>query len=67
MKSYGYWDEQWIEEMKEKTMNEVEAAVEEMENYPPPKVEDVFDHVYAVMPKQLAEQKESYLAHLGRR
>ncbi|MGB3259531.1 pyruvate dehydrogenase (acetyl-transferring) E1 component subunit alpha [Paenisporosarcina sp.] len=67
MKNYGYWDEQWIEEIKEKTMNEVEAAVEEMENYPAPNVEDVFDHVYAVMPKQLAEQKESYLAHLERR
>ncbi|MCZ8535926.1 pyruvate dehydrogenase (acetyl-transferring) E1 component subunit alpha [Paenisporosarcina quisquiliarum] len=67
MKNYGYWDEQWIEEMKEKTMNEVEEAVEEMENYPAPNVEDVFDHVYAVMPKQLAEQKESYLAHLERR
>lgn len=67
MKNYGYWDEQWIEEMKEKTMNEVEVAVNEMENYPAPNVEDVFDHVYAVMPKQLAEQKESYLAHLERR
>lgn len=67
MKNYGYWDEQWIEEMKEKTMQEVESAVDEMENYPAPNVEDVFDHVYAVMPDQLAEQKESYLAHLERR
>ncbi|EPD53929.1 pyruvate dehydrogenase (acetyl-transferring) E1 component, alpha subunit [Paenisporosarcina sp. HGH0030] len=67
MKNYGYWDEQWIKEMTEKTANEVEAAVDEMENYPPPNVEDVFNHVFAVLPVQLAEQKEAYLAHLGRR
>lgn len=67
MKNYGYWDEQWIEEVKEKTANEIDLAVEEMEKYPASNVEDVFDHVFAEMPPQLAEQKESYLAHLERR
>ena len=52
--------------LKKKQTNEIEAAVEEMESFPPPNVEDVFDHVYAEMPAQLAEQKEAYLAHLGR-
>jgi pyruvate dehydrogenase E1 component alpha subunit len=66
MKNYGYWDEQWIQEVKEKTTSEIELAVEEMENFPPPNVNDVFDHVFAEMPAQLAEQKESYLAHLER-
>ena len=67
MKNYGYWDEEWIVDMKGKTATEVEVAVEEMENYPAPNVEDVFDHVFSVMPAQLAEQKEAYLAHLKRR
>ena len=67
MKTYGYWEEKWIQEMTIKTTNEVEAAVVEMENFPAPNVEDVFDHVFAKMPAQLAEQKEAYLAHLERR
>lgn len=67
MKNYGYWDEKWIQEMTINTTNEVESAVEEMENFPAPNVEDVFDHVFAEMPAQLAEQKEAYLAHLERR
>jgi 2-oxoisovalerate dehydrogenase E1 component alpha subunit len=67
MKNYGYWDEKWIQEMTDHTTSEVEAAVEEMENFPASNVEDVFDHVFAEMPAQLAEQKEAYLAHLERR
>ena len=66
MKNYGYWNDEWIQATREKTAREVEAAVEEMEKFPPPKVEDVFNHVYAEMPAQLSEQKEAYLAHLGR-
>ena len=66
MKNYGYWDDQWVQDIKAKTTIEVEQAVEEMENFPPPNVNDVFDHVFAEMPTQLAEQKEAYLAHLER-
>jgi 2-oxoisovalerate dehydrogenase E1 component alpha subunit len=66
MKNYGYWNDEWIQAIKEKTTSEVDEAVEEMEKFPPPNVEDVFDHVYAEMPAHLAEQKEAYLAHLGR-
>lgn len=66
MKNYGYWNDEWIQATKAETTGEIEAAVEEMEKFPPPKVEDVFDNVYAVMPAHLVEQKEAYLAHLGR-
>ena len=66
MKNNGYWDEAWIAEIDEKIKTEVEAAVEAMESYPKANVEDLFDHVYAEMPAQLADQKESYLAHLRR-
>ena len=64
MKNYGYWNEEWITEAKEKTAKEIEAAVEEMERFPAADVNDLFDNVYAEMPADLAEQKESYLAHL---
>lgn len=67
MKNYGYYDDAWIQDIQEKTTQEVEDAVEEMEKFPPPNVEDVFDHVYAEMPAQLAKQKEAYLSHLGRK
>ncbi|MBE1555187.1 pyruvate dehydrogenase (acetyl-transferring) E1 component subunit alpha [Sporosarcina limicola] len=66
MKNYGYWDEEWIQRIKEETIIEIDTAVEEMERFPAPIVDDIFDNVFAVMPAQLAEQKESYLAHLGR-
>ena len=64
MKNYGYWDEVWVQETKEKTTDEIEAAVEEMESFPAPIVDDIFNHVYAEMPSHLAEQKNAYLEHL---
>jgi len=64
MKNYGYWNEEWIQEVKKIINSEIEAAVEGMEQFPAPVVDDIFDHVYAVMPAHLAEQKESYLTHL---
>ncbi|OCA89006.1 pyruvate dehydrogenase (acetyl-transferring) E1 component subunit alpha [Pseudobacillus wudalianchiensis] len=66
MKNHGYWDETWMAGIDEKIKAEVESAVEAMESYPKANVEDLFDHVYAEMPAQLADQKESYLAHLRR-
>lgn len=66
MQNYNYWDEEWVEEIKEKVKLEIDAAVEEMEQFPAPNIEDVFDHVFAEMPTQLAEQKEAYFEHLGR-
>ncbi|MEK3975259.1 pyruvate dehydrogenase (acetyl-transferring) E1 component subunit alpha [Psychrobacillus sp. FSL K6-1267] len=66
MKNYDYWNEEWIQATKEEISNEIDAAIEEMENFPPPNVEDVFNHVFAEMPDQLVEQKDAYLAYLGR-
>lgn len=64
MKNNGYWDEAWVQETAERITAEIEKAVEDMESYPAPNVEDLFDHVFAEMPAQLAEQKQSYLTHL---
>ncbi|MER2262739.1 MAG: pyruvate dehydrogenase (acetyl-transferring) E1 component subunit alpha [Psychrobacillus sp.] len=66
MKNYGYWNEEWLQATTEEISNEIDAAVEEMENFPAPNVEDVFNHVFAEMPAQLTEQKDAYLAYLGR-
>ncbi|HEX5565293.1 MAG TPA: pyruvate dehydrogenase (acetyl-transferring) E1 component subunit alpha [Sporosarcina sp.] len=65
MRNYGYWDEEWVAGIKDKTADEIEAAVDEMERFPAPNVEDLFDHVYAELPADLAAQKEAYLAQLG--
>ncbi|KAB7706572.1 pyruvate dehydrogenase (acetyl-transferring) E1 component subunit alpha [Bacillus aerolatus] len=64
MKNYGCWDEAWVADIQEQLKEEVEAAVEAMEKFPKANVEDLFDHVFAELPAQLADQKESYLAHL---
>ena len=64
MKNYGYWNEEWAQDIREKTDNEIEAAVVEMERVPAAKVEDLFNNVFENLPTQLIEQKEKYLAHL---
>ncbi|WP_210469269.1 pyruvate dehydrogenase (acetyl-transferring) E1 component subunit alpha [Sporosarcina sp. 6E9] len=66
MKNYGYWDEEWTLDIREKTDLEIESAVEAMEGYPAAKVEDLFINVFENMPAQLIEQKDKYLAHLRR-
>ncbi|MUK88679.1 pyruvate dehydrogenase (acetyl-transferring) E1 component subunit alpha [Ornithinibacillus sp. L9] len=66
MKNYGFWNEAEITQMKMNIEEEVEAAVKGMEEYPKAKVEDLFDHVYANPPKQLQEQKDTYLELLRR-
>ncbi|MGP4071087.1 pyruvate dehydrogenase (acetyl-transferring) E1 component subunit alpha [Piscibacillus sp. B03] len=66
MKNNDFWDEAWVEQLKSELTEEVESAVEAMEQYSKPNPEDLFDHVYANTPEQLSEQKQSYLALLGR-
>jgi 2-oxoisovalerate dehydrogenase E1 component alpha subunit len=66
MKNYGYWNEEWVSDIREKADNEIEVAVEAMEDYPAVKVEDLFNNVFEKMPAQLIEQKDKYLAHLRR-
>ncbi|GEN44496.1 pyruvate dehydrogenase (acetyl-transferring) E1 component subunit alpha [Alkalibacillus haloalkaliphilus] len=64
MKNYGHWNEEWISETKEKIENEVEAAVEAMENSPKANPADLFDYVFEQNPEHLEEQKDQYLAQL---
>lgn len=64
MKKNGCWDDEAMQKIHEACHAEVEEAVEQMEVFPPPKVDDLFDHLYAELPKQVIEQKEAYLASL---
>ncbi|WP_077324492.1 pyruvate dehydrogenase (acetyl-transferring) E1 component subunit alpha [Virgibacillus siamensis] len=62
MKTYGIWDEKKVSELKASLKNEVDQAIEAMEAYPQAKAEDMFDHIFAELPKQLLEQKETCLS-----
>ncbi|RPF53907.1 pyruvate dehydrogenase (acetyl-transferring) E1 component subunit alpha [Aquisalibacillus elongatus] len=66
MKNENLWDEAWINQVQLELENEVEVAVEAMENYPKANPEDLFDHVFETLPEQLDEQKQSYLDLIGR-
>lgn len=66
MKKYGFWEQDWFTEIDEKIKQEIESSVEAMESYPDPNVNDLFDHVFAVLPDQLMEQKKSVLEQLRR-
>ncbi|GGA82921.1 pyruvate dehydrogenase (acetyl-transferring) E1 component subunit alpha [Ornithinibacillus halotolerans] len=65
MKNAEYWDEAFITTTHVEVEEEVEAAVKAMEDYPAPRVEDLFDYVFAELPEQLKKQKASYLQLLG--
>ncbi|MFS0575240.1 pyruvate dehydrogenase (acetyl-transferring) E1 component subunit alpha [Sporosarcina sp. 179-K 3D1 HS] len=64
MKEYGYWDAEWVEVTSKKIEAEIEEAVVQMESFPAPNVDDLFDHVFEEMPWPIKEQKENYLESL---
>lgn len=61
MKNEGFWQDAYIQSTQVKIEEEIEEAVKAMETYPKPKVEDLFDHVFAELPSSLATQRDSYL------
>lgn len=64
MKKYDIWDEQTNSKMKSSLKDEVDQAIAEMEEYPEANAADMFDHLFAELPEQLLEQKESCLSLL---
>jgi pyruvate dehydrogenase E1 component alpha subunit len=66
MKLNGYWDEEWVTKIKEETASEVEQAVKDMESFPKPNVNDLFDYVFETPTWTIAKQKEQYLQLIGR-
>ncbi|GIO26701.1 pyruvate dehydrogenase (acetyl-transferring) E1 component subunit alpha [Ornithinibacillus bavariensis] len=61
MKNYGFWDDAYIQKTHQQVEEEIESAVKAMESYSKANVEDMFDYVFAEPPKQLLEQRDSYL------
>ncbi|WP_062352429.1 pyruvate dehydrogenase (acetyl-transferring) E1 component subunit alpha [Bacillus kwashiorkori] len=64
MKNNGYWDETWAQSVQNFAVEQIEKAIIEMEAYPPPNVNDLFDHVFAEPTWTIDEQKRNYLHHL---
>jgi len=64
MKIEKMWDESWHTSVLQRAADTVEAAVKEMESYPPADPNDLFDYVFEVAPWTIAEQKQAYFQHL---
>ena len=65
MKNEGLWDEEWTKQIQEEITEEVERAIREVESYPKPKVDDLFDHVFETPTWTIAKQNEEYFQLLG--
>ncbi|MDQ6597159.1 pyruvate dehydrogenase (acetyl-transferring) E1 component subunit alpha [Bacillus salipaludis] len=65
MKVNGFWDEEWALKVKEETESEVEQAVKDMESFPKPNINDLFDNVFEKPTWTIAKQKEQYLQLIG--
>ncbi|MDR4950526.1 pyruvate dehydrogenase (acetyl-transferring) E1 component subunit alpha [Neobacillus cucumis] len=66
MKANNFWDEDWVMKVKEETVTEVEQAVKDMESYPKPNINDLFDNVFEKATWTIAKQKEEYFQLIGR-
>ena len=66
MKANNFWDEDWVMKVKEETATEVEQAVKDMESYPKPNINDLFDNVFEKPTWTIAKQKEEYFQLIGR-
>ncbi len=64
MKQQGYADDLWIQNVAEEARIEIEEVVKRLETMPPPNVNDMFDHIFAVPTWTIQEQKDRYLRHL---
>lgn len=55
----GLWTEQQDETLNRDAEQMVNQAVQEMEAFPPPSVGDMFEHIYAEKPWNVAEQQQA--------
>lgn len=65
MQEMNMFDTGRAEDIRTKHQEEVEQAVAEMERFSKPDPNDLFDHTYAVMPAEVAQQKADYFALRG--
>ncbi|PFP30523.1 pyruvate dehydrogenase (acetyl-transferring) E1 component subunit alpha [Bacillus sp. AFS073361] len=66
MKANSFWDVDWVMKIKEEIATEVELAVKDMESYPKPNINDLFDNVFEKPTWTIAKQKEEYFQLIGR-
>ncbi|MBM7840087.1 pyruvate dehydrogenase E1 component alpha subunit [Alkalihalobacillus xiaoxiensis] len=64
LKEINAWTDNWFEELQAKITAEINNAVEEMEAFSKPDVNDLFDHVFATPVWPIEEQKARYLDHV---
>lgn len=64
MKNEGIWDDAWKETISQEAVKRIEIAIEEMEAFPNPNVDDLFDHVFAEATWTIKEQKDQYYEFL---
>jgi pyruvate dehydrogenase E1 component alpha subunit len=57
MDARGLWSEADEEKVREEASAEIEAAIEAVEQLPPPDPDDVFRYMFAEMTPQLEEQR----------
>lgn len=61
----GAWDETREEQLRSDCSEQVEAAVEEYLNTPPPPPEAMFDYMYETLPEAMEEQRENAIRYRG--
>jgi len=64
MKNKGIWDDAWAASIEEKASQTIEEAVKEMEAFPAPDVNDLFDHVFEKPTWTIEEQKQDYFEYM---
>eukprot|EP00735_Rhodelphis_limneticus_P005252 TRINITY_DN1701_c0_g1::TRINITY_DN1701_c0_g1_i1::g.17690::m.17690 TRINITY_DN1701_c0_g1::TRINITY_DN1701_c0_g1_i1::g.17690 ORF type:complete len:429 (-),score=111.06,sp/Q54M22/ODBA_DICDI/51.63/4e-144,E1_dh/PF00676.15/1.5e-88,TPP_enzyme_C/PF02775.16/2.3e+03,TPP_enzyme_C/PF02775.16/0.00033,Transketolase_N/PF00456.16/6.9e-05,Transketolase_N/PF00456.16/2.2e+03,DXP_synthase_N/PF13292.1/0.00072,DXP_synthase_N/PF13292.1/1.6e+02 TRINITY_DN1701_c0_g1_i1:276-1562(-) len=67
LKARGWWDEDQLgEKFQGQVRQDVLAALAKAENRPKPAISEVFNDVYDKIPRHLAEQQRSLLAHIAK-
>jgi len=64
LKNLGYWNDDWAETVQRDAEDKIEQAVREMESYPKPKVDDLFDYVFESPTWTIVDQKREYMSFL---
>jgi pyruvate dehydrogenase E1 component alpha subunit len=67
MEKVGLWSKSYEETVRSEAKEQVEGAVHEVENFPPPDPLDIFRFTYQELPMDLREQMESFLRANGGR
>ena len=62
LQSINAWSEDDEKALQEKVAAEIDAAVQAYKTYPAPKPEDMFDTLYAELPKHIVKQREQAIA-----